>query len=261
MSNIQQVGDKVLANVERVIVGKHQEVRLALVALLCRGPPPDRGRPRHRQDHARQGDRPQPRLHLPAHPVHARPPADRRDRPLDLQPEDPGVRVPAGPDHEPGRAGRRDQPGHAQDPVRAPRVHGGAPGDDRRRHAPRCPTRSSSSPRRTRSSTRARSRCRRPSSTGSCSASGSGTRSRSTRSSSSTSRSGRTRSRTSPRSARWTSCARCRPASARSTSTRRVSDYIVRLVVVDADPSRRLPRAQPARLARALPGEPGAGRR
>ena len=37
MSNIQQVGDKVLANVERVIVGKHHEVRLALVALLCRG--------------------------------------------------------------------------------------------------------------------------------------------------------------------------------------------------------------------------------
>ena len=37
MSSIQQVGDKVLANVERVIVGKHQEVRLALVALMCRG--------------------------------------------------------------------------------------------------------------------------------------------------------------------------------------------------------------------------------
>ena len=37
MSNIQQVGDRVLANVERVIVGKHHEVRLALVALLCRG--------------------------------------------------------------------------------------------------------------------------------------------------------------------------------------------------------------------------------
>ncbi len=37
MSQIQQVGDRVLANVERVIVGKHHEVRLALVALLCRG--------------------------------------------------------------------------------------------------------------------------------------------------------------------------------------------------------------------------------
>ncbi len=37
MSKIQESGEKVLANVERVIVGKHNEVRLALVALLCQG--------------------------------------------------------------------------------------------------------------------------------------------------------------------------------------------------------------------------------
>ena len=37
MTKIQETGDKVLANVEHVIVGKHHEVRLALVALLCRG--------------------------------------------------------------------------------------------------------------------------------------------------------------------------------------------------------------------------------
>ncbi|HSG85108.1 MAG TPA: MoxR family ATPase [Candidatus Limnocylindrales bacterium] len=37
MTKIQQAGDRVVANVERVIVGKHEEVRLALVALLCRG--------------------------------------------------------------------------------------------------------------------------------------------------------------------------------------------------------------------------------
>jgi MoxR-like ATPase len=37
MTNLEQTGEKVLANVERVIVGKHGEVRLALVALLCRG--------------------------------------------------------------------------------------------------------------------------------------------------------------------------------------------------------------------------------
>ncbi|MGZ3588617.1 MAG: AAA family ATPase [Candidatus Limnocylindrales bacterium] len=34
---IKESGDKVVANVERVIVGKHNEVRLALVALLCQG--------------------------------------------------------------------------------------------------------------------------------------------------------------------------------------------------------------------------------
>ena len=37
MSNLEKTGERVLANVERVIVGKHHEVRLALVALLCRG--------------------------------------------------------------------------------------------------------------------------------------------------------------------------------------------------------------------------------
>ena len=37
MSKIQESGEKVVANVERVIVGKHHEVRLALVALLCQG--------------------------------------------------------------------------------------------------------------------------------------------------------------------------------------------------------------------------------
>ena len=36
-TRIQEYGERVLGNVERVIVGKHHEVRLALVALLCRG--------------------------------------------------------------------------------------------------------------------------------------------------------------------------------------------------------------------------------
>jgi MoxR-like ATPase len=37
VAKIQESGEKVIANVERVIVGKHHEVRLALVALLCQG--------------------------------------------------------------------------------------------------------------------------------------------------------------------------------------------------------------------------------
>jgi MoxR-like ATPase len=37
MTKIQESGERVVANVERVIVGKHHEVRLALVALFCRG--------------------------------------------------------------------------------------------------------------------------------------------------------------------------------------------------------------------------------
>ena len=37
MANIQESGERVAASIERVIVGKHREVRLALVALLCQG--------------------------------------------------------------------------------------------------------------------------------------------------------------------------------------------------------------------------------
>jgi len=37
VAQIQESTEKVVANVERVIVGKHAEVRLALVALLCQG--------------------------------------------------------------------------------------------------------------------------------------------------------------------------------------------------------------------------------
>ncbi|HET7685433.1 MAG TPA: MoxR family ATPase [Chloroflexota bacterium] len=37
MKNVQEPAERVVANVERVIVGKHAEVRLAMVALLCEG--------------------------------------------------------------------------------------------------------------------------------------------------------------------------------------------------------------------------------
>jgi MoxR-like ATPase len=37
VAKIQESTEKVIANVERVIVGKHQEVRLSMVALLCQG--------------------------------------------------------------------------------------------------------------------------------------------------------------------------------------------------------------------------------
>ena len=64
--------------------------------------------------------------------------------------------------------GRRDQPDPAEDPGGAAGGDGGAHGQRRRRDRAGCPSRSSWSPPRTRSSTRARTRCRRPSSTGSC---------------------------------------------------------------------------------------------
>jgi MoxR-like ATPase len=37
VKNVQEPAERIVANVERVIVGKHAEVRLAMVALLCEG--------------------------------------------------------------------------------------------------------------------------------------------------------------------------------------------------------------------------------
>jgi len=37
MQKAQKVAEKVIANVEKVIVGKHNEVQLTLLALLCQG--------------------------------------------------------------------------------------------------------------------------------------------------------------------------------------------------------------------------------
>ena len=37
MEGIQEFAERVIENVERVIIGKHAEVELALIALLCGG--------------------------------------------------------------------------------------------------------------------------------------------------------------------------------------------------------------------------------
>ena len=71
-----------------------------------------------------------------AHPVHPRPAADRRHRPVGLQPEGARVRVPAGPAVREHRARRRDQPRDAANAVGAARGDGRGPDHRRRRVAP-----------------------------------------------------------------------------------------------------------------------------
>ncbi len=134
MTKIQETGDKVLANVERVIVGKHHEVRLALVALLCRGhllieDVPGTGKTVLAKAIARSLGCTFRRIQFTPDLL----PSDvtglsiynQKTQEFEFRP---------GPDHEPGRARGRDQPGDAQDAVEPPRVHGGAPGHDRRHH-------------------------------------------------------------------------------------------------------------------------------
>ena len=173
----EAAGARLVANVETVVRGKTEEIRLVLSALLCGG-------------HVLLEDVPGTAKtvlaraiagsiagrHVRAHPVHARPPADRRHRSLGVQPARPRLRVPARARLRERRPRRRDQPRHAEDAVGAARGDGGAPGHGRRRHAARCPIRSSSWRPRTRSSRRGRSRFPRRSSTASSCAPPSGTR-------------------------------------------------------------------------------------
>ena len=164
-----------------------------------RGSPADRGRARRRQDHAGQGAGPGDRLLGAPDPVHPGPAAQRHHRRQRLPPGDPRLRVQAGRDLRQRRRRRRDQPRLAQDPVRAARVHGGAPGHRRRRRRTCWSRRSSSSRPRTRSRWRAPTRCPRRSATGSWPGCRWATRGRG--------RAGDARPATPPRP-RWTTCGR-----------------------------------------------------
>ena len=137
------------------MVGQDGTLTGLVAALLVRGHVLLEGRARRREDPAGEGGRGRARRRLPARAVHPRPHAERRARADDLLAGRGHVPVPRGPAlHEPA-ARRRDQPHAAEDPGGAARGDGGAPGVGRRHHARRFPIRSSSSPRRTRSSTRA----------------------------------------------------------------------------------------------------------
>ena len=134
-----RIAERFVDNIETVVYGKRDEIKLVLTALMCGG-------------HVLLEDVPGTAKTVLAraiagthrgrdavsHPVHAGPAADRRHGPLDLRPEDARLRVPPGPDLRQRRPRRRDQPSHAEDAVRAARGDGGAPGDGRRSRRASC---------------------------------------------------------------------------------------------------------------------------
>ncbi len=128
--------DKLVVNIEQAVMGKPHTIRLALTRMLSDGhllleDVPGTGKTSLAKAIANtvQGS-------AVAHPVHARPAAERRHRRHDLRPADLAIRVPPGPDLRHDRARRRDQPGIAEDAVGAARGDGGGAGH-RRRHEPR----------------------------------------------------------------------------------------------------------------------------
>ena len=130
------LAQRMLDNIETVVLGKRDEIALVLAALACERARPARGRPGHGEDRPRPLDRPDDRGRdrRPASSAR-RTCSRRRHRALDLQPEDARLRVPARPGLRQHRARRRDQPGDAEDAVGAARGDGRASGHGRRRHA------------------------------------------------------------------------------------------------------------------------------
>ena len=117
MKNVQEPAERVVANVERVIIGKHVEVRMALVALLCQG-------------HILIEDVPGVGKTMLAKALCQSIGCSFRRIQFtpDLLPSDvTGLSIfnqkthefefRPGPDHGPGGPGRRDQPRHAEDAV------------------------------------------------------------------------------------------------------------------------------------------------
>ena len=129
----RQTFDRLVENIDRAVLGKDHVTRLALTCLLSRGSPAPRGLPRDRQDPAGPGPRGVGAGVEQPDPVHPRPAAERRHGRDDLRPEHQEVRVPPRADLRDHRPRRRDQPRVAEDPVGAPRGHGGGARHRRRR--------------------------------------------------------------------------------------------------------------------------------
>ena len=221
MSEVMATAKRIIANVEKVIVGKRRQIILSLVSWFCEGHMLLGRRARRGQDDARPGAGRQRRLPFQADPVYARPAADRRDRRVDLQSEDDRVRVSPRPDLRPDRAGRRNQPHDAAHAVGAAGGDGREPGDGRRRDARAAAAVSGhrhAEPDRPRGHV---SRCPRPSSTASSCASASAIR-HGRRAADARHAAARASARPDcSRSSRPRRSSRARRRSARSTSTRR----------------------------------------
>ena len=133
LETLARVVGRVRTNIEKVIEGKADVVQATMVVLLAEGhllieDVPGVGKTMLSKSLARSIDCSVRRIQFTPGPA-----AVRRHRRLGLQPEHPRVRVPARRRVRQHRGRRRDQPRLAQDPVRAARVHGGAPGH-RRQH-------------------------------------------------------------------------------------------------------------------------------
>ena len=172
LGRVSELSSAVLDEVERAVVGKREALELVLAGILAGGHVLLEDFPGLGKTLAARSLRAGPRARLQPGP--SSPPTccpadltgsfvyDQRAREFEFR---------RGPALHRTAARRRDQPHAAQDPGRAARGDAGAARSRSRARRSRCPSPSTCSRPRTRSSTRAPTRCPRPSSTGSCCAS------------------------------------------------------------------------------------------
>jgi MoxR-like ATPase len=110
MTAVRTLAEGLISNVEKVIVGKTESIRLVVIGLICQGhvlieDVPGVGKTMLAKSLAR--------VSSDAASTGSITPTcfKRRHRGFDLQPEDRRIRVPPRADHGAGRAHRRDQPG------------------------------------------------------------------------------------------------------------------------------------------------------
>ena len=133
LDDVRGSAGRIAKSIEGVIEGKPEVVRVTLTVLLAEGhllieDVPGVGKTMLAKALARSIDCSVKRIQFTPDLL----PVGRHRRQR-VQPGHPRLRVQARGGLRQHRRGRRDQPGLAEDPVRAPRVHGGAPGH-RRRH-------------------------------------------------------------------------------------------------------------------------------
>ena len=170
---VAQAREALVGEVHKVIIGQDEMIEQMLICVFARGHCLTIGVPGLAKTLTVSTLGPGAAAAVHAHPVHARPDAQRHHRHRDHRPG-PGLRqaeFPVRPragllEH---RAGRRDQPHAAEDPGGAVAGDAGTRGHGGRQHLSSSIRRSSSWPRRTRSSRKAPTRCPRPSWTASCS--------------------------------------------------------------------------------------------
>ena len=136
VQSVRIAAERIAANIDQVIEGKHDTVRLGVAVLLAEGhllieDVPGVGKTKFAKALARSIDCSVRRVQFTPDLL-----PERRHRRERLQLRGPRLRVQARPGVRQHRRRRRDQPRLAQDAVRPARVHGGAAGHRRRRHLP-----------------------------------------------------------------------------------------------------------------------------